>query len=64
MVFRLLLSPNQKIRSYLERYTLKGESPVEEFWKDLKHVLEYCSLDTEQESGGYQPLTLNMFQDR
>ena len=46
-MFRLLLLLRLMTQSYLERYTIKGDSPVEEIKKELKRVLEYYSLDTE-----------------
>ena len=63
-VIRPLFVPNTMTQSFLERNTLKGDSPVEEIVWMIEGVLEYCLLDIRQEFRRHQLLTLNTFRDR
>ena len=58
-VIRLLFIPNISIRSFLERNTLEGDSPVEERMWMIEEVLEYRQLDIWREFGRHQLPTLN-----
>ena len=60
-VIRLLFVPNTLTQSFLERNTLKGDSPVEECVWMIEGALEYCQLDIWQEFGRHQLPTLNTF---
>jgi hypothetical protein len=60
-VIRLLFVPNTATRSFLERNTLKGDSPVEEMARMIEEALEYRQLDIWREFGRHQLPTLNTF---
>ena len=60
-VIRALFVPTTLTQSFLERNTLKGDSPVEVCVWMIEGVLEYCQLDIWQEFGRHQLPTLNTF---
>ena len=51
-------------RSWLESYTVKGDSPVGIVRNGVVLQTEYLALAVAKEDGGKRPPRLNTFQDR
>ena len=60
-VIRSPFVPTAVILSFLECYTLKGDSPVKEPVRMIGRILEYRQLDIWREFRRHQLLTLNTF---